>query len=34
MTKQTNGLEKFGDKLQSLSGAEAALIEETKKLPL
>ena len=25
---------KFGDRLQSLSGAEAALIEETKKLPL
>jgi len=25
---------KFGDRLQSLSGAEAALVEETKKLPL
>ncbi len=27
-------LVKFGDRLQSLSGAEAALVEETKKLPL
>lgn len=25
---------KFGDRLQALSGAETALIEETKKLPL